>query len=271
MLLRLFASVSVVCWTASCLAAGDGSTKILLIGKDRDHPYTTHEYMAECALLGKCLEQTAGVRAVVSNGWPKDPAVLEGVGAIVFYTKQAGNVLLDPKHRAQAEALLAKGVGLSAIHWATGAEGDEVGQRWMKALGGWFNSSFSKLKFAKLEIRQPNPDHPICRGWRPYELHDEYYLALRFAEGVTPVMTVQVDGTEYVVGWAYERAGSKGGRSFGCVLGHFHKEFGLEAFRRSLVNGILWTARREIPAEGAPCTVSEKDLALEPDARLRRK
>ena len=55
-------------------AGGDARTeeksKIVLIGHDRDHPFGTHEYMADCRLLAKCLEQTPGVEAVVSNGWP---------------------------------------------------------------------------------------------------------------------------------------------------------------------------------------------------------
>ncbi len=265
-----------VVWTVmyGCVgvaAAADGSnTKILLIGKDRDHPYRTHEYMAGCRLLATCLEQTPGVKAIVSNGWPKDKTMPDGVDAIAFYTKQAGNVLLAPTHRAEAEKLLKQGVGLSAIHWATGAEGDAVGKRWMALLGGWFHNSFSKLKFAKLTIHQPNPEHPICRGWKPYELHDEYYLALRFTEGITPVMTVQFEYKDYVVGWAYERPASNGGRSFGCVLGHFHKQFGMEPFRRSLVNGILWTARCEIPQAGAPCKVSPEDMKLPPDTRKKK-
>ena len=41
--------------------------RILLIGKDRDHPFGTHEYMTDCAVLAKCLEQTPGIRALVSN------------------------------------------------------------------------------------------------------------------------------------------------------------------------------------------------------------
>ncbi len=256
--LGLMGALVAVCLEVTPVFAGEGKVKILLIGKDRDHPPKTHEYMVECRLLAKCLRQTPGVKAIVSNGWPKDSTVLKDVDAIAFYTRQAGNVLFGGPHRAEAEALLKRGVGLSAIHWSTGAEGDEIGKLWMGTLGGWFNSKFSKLKFATLEIQQPNADHPICRGWKPYKLHDEYYLALRFADGIKPVMTVKVDGKEYVVGWTYERPGSSGGRSFGCVLGHFHKQFSLEPFRRSLVNAILWTARRDIPKAGAHVGVEEE-------------
>ncbi len=266
----LFSLLMVSYCTSACLSAADGRTKIVLIGKDRDHPPATHEYMAECRLLATCLRQTPGVEAVVSKGWPTAPAVLKGVDAIAFYTKQAGNVLFDGARRKQVQALLERGVGLTAIHWSTGAEGQEVGELWRAASGAWFNSKFSKLKTTTLKVCQPNKDHPICRGWRAYDLHDEYYLKLRFAPGVQPVMTVTVDGQEYVVGWAYERPDAGGGRSFGCVLGHFHKQFGMEPFRRSLVNGILWTAHRDVPQAGAPCKITKKDMVLPPDPRKKR-
>ena len=261
--------LAILCGPAACLLAAEPTTKVLLIGKNRDHPPKTHEYMAWCELLAKCLRQTSGVTTIVSNGWPKDAAVLTDVDAVVFYTKQAGNVLFDGPQRKSAQALLDRGVGLTAIHWATGAAGDEIGKLYLEAMGAWFNSKFSKLKFATLKIHQPDEAHPICRGWKPYDLHDEYYLKLRFVPSAKPVMTVKADGTDYAVGWVYERPGAKAGRSFGCVLGHFHKEFAIEPFRRSLVNGILWTAHRDVPEAGAPCKITPKDMALSPDTRKR--
>jgi hypothetical protein len=63
-------------------------------------------------------------------------------------------------------------------------------------------------------------------------------------------------GKDEAVAWAYERKDSKGpqgpGRSFGCSGGHYLSAFSSEAFRRLLVNGILWTADVEVPAGGAP-------------------
>src|SRR5215471_4330059 len=55
---------------SATLIAADPKAKILLIGKDLDHARNTHTYMSDCELLAKCLRQTEGVEAVVSNGWP---------------------------------------------------------------------------------------------------------------------------------------------------------------------------------------------------------
>ncbi len=250
--------------------AENPKTKIVLIGKERDHPFMTHEYMADCKLLAKCLEQTPGVEAVVSNGWPKEPAVLKDVKAIVLYTANGGNVLFGQPHTKDVEELLKTGVGLTAIHWSTGANGDDIGELYLRTLGGWFNSKFSRLAVKTTKLRQADPKHPVSNGWKEYDLKDEYYLQLRFLAEIKPVMTVNIDDKDYTVGWVYERPRSNNGRSFGFVCGHFHANFGEKPFRQAIVNGILWTAHLDVPAAGAPCEITAKDMELPPDTRPKK-
>ncbi|WP_169977636.1 ThuA domain-containing protein [Tautonia rosea] len=250
---------------ASTAVAQDETTNILLIGKDRDHPPKTHEYMAECALLAKCLEQTPGVKATVSDGWPTDADAFKDVDAIAFYTANAGDIFLNPAHREQAEQLLSDGVGLVALHWSTAAN-MENGPRWMEIMGGWFNPSFSEIPVVESSIRPVAPDHPIARGWDETPMTDEYYIKLKYLDAAKPVVMTEVNGTDYPVGWVYERP--DGGRSFGYVCGHFHDCFRIPAFRRSVVNGILWTAGVEVPEGGAPVDVTDQDLVLPPDPRV---
>src|SRR4249919_3608498 len=88
------------------LVAGDKKARILLIGKDLDHARNTHTYMSDCELLARCLRQTEGVQAVVSNGWPKDPAVVKDVTAIVLHNRLGGTVLFGGPQRRQVEELL---------------------------------------------------------------------------------------------------------------------------------------------------------------------
>jgi hypothetical protein len=66
-----------------------------------------------------------------------------------------------------------------------------------------------------------------------------------------------------VLGWAYER--DDGGRAYGTTLGHFYRNFEREAFRRTFVNGILWTAHRQVPQGGARVDVSDDVLNLAPE------
>src|SRR5262249_46168625 len=157
------------------------------------------------------LRQTAGVETVVSNGWPKDPAVMKGVKAIVLQTKFGGNVFLGGPHRRQAEELLKNGVGVTAIHWSTGGDVGEVGEHWPRTLGGWFNTDFSQYLVEKSKLRQADPEHPVSRGWSDYDLREEYYIKLRFMPQSKPIMTAKVKGEDYTIGWVYERPDSNGG------------------------------------------------------------
>jgi hypothetical protein len=239
------------------------SAKVLLIASTPDHPWASHMYEHECQLLAACLEKAPGVRTAVSVGWPRDAKTLDGVTAMVFYCKHAGDVLLNPTNRDDAVRLLKNGAGLTAIHWSTGAD-VQYGPQYMELLGGWFNRAHSGLNTTKAWLDRPDGDHPIYRGWRPWEIRDEFYLDLKFHEKTRPLLTVTLDGKKQVVGWTIERPDSNGGRSFGTTLGHFHDNFERDDFRRRLVNGILWTAHVEIPREGAAIDVDEKYIRLPP-------
>jgi type 1 glutamine amidotransferase len=236
----------------------DAKIKVVLIGHQPDHPPGTHLYLDECELLAKCLRQTPNVEAIVSDRWPTDPAVLENVSGIVLYSSPGAEIVLQGEHRAQFEELMKKGVGLVALHWATGV-GDKDNQaladRYLSCMGGLFSFAFSGLDVSQSRVEQVDAAHPICRGWKDFDLLDEYYLDLKFLPEAKPILRVQVKGKPQTVGWAYERPDSNGGRSYGNTLGHFHELFERESFRRMLVNGILWTVRLDVPPEGAPCTL----------------
>lgn len=253
---------------ATLVNADDARTNVLLIGKERDHPPGSHEYLFECQLLAKCLRQTEGVAAVVSDGWPRDASMLDGVDVIVLYTAMGGNVLSDPAVRKQVEPLLARGVGLVMIHWSTGADDGDAGAWQLEHLGGWFGFSFSIFPVLDSAVHQIDKTHPIARGWSDFPMHDEYYTGLKFHDGARPLLTAEVGGKPEPIAWTFERPHSNGGRSFGTVCGHFHECFGIESFRRMLVNAVLWCARREVPEGGAACRLTEADLVLPPDPRV---
>jgi type 1 glutamine amidotransferase len=264
---RLLLTLALWLLASTALLGADKKAKILLIGKDLDHARNTHTYMSDCELLAKCLRQTAGVEAVVSNGWPKDPAVVQDVTAIVLHNRLGGTMLFRGPQRRQVEEMLKQGVGITAIHWGTGAETPEGGP-WLQTLGGWFNAEgdgFSRYLVQVSTLRQADRSHPICRGWDDFDLREEYYFKLCFLPEARPVMKTVVEGKDYPIGWVYERRHSKGGRSFGFVGGHFHDNFGIRAFRQAVVNGILWTAHIDIPENGAPISITAKDMELPPE------
>lgn len=249
-------------------AAETPRAKVLFIGKPPDHPYGSHMYMHVSGVLARCVELTPGVTAVVSDGWPKDAAALDGVKAIVIYTSPAAEMLLEGPHREQVDKLMKAGVGLVTIHWASSVKKDNfdrLGPTWLGYLGGTWISNVG-LSGGKSPLKQLLADHPICRGWSEYEIDDEYYLDPVIGKKATPLLQVKErKGNDVIVGWAFERP--DGGRSFGTTLGHPYKNFQVEAFRRMLVNAILWAAHVDVPKEGAPVNVPEDVLALPPEKK----
>ena len=153
-------------------------TRILFIGKDPDHPYGSHMYMHTCGVLAKCVELMPGVEAIVSKGWPKDKKDVADLKAIVVYTNPAAEFLLDSPDRDAIEAAFKSGVGLTTIHWASTVKKenyDRLGPVWLRYTGGTWISNVGLSDGPSL-VKQLLPDHPISRGWKEFELNDEYYL-----------------------------------------------------------------------------------------------
>jgi type 1 glutamine amidotransferase len=241
---------------------GDDTVKVLFIGKKPDHPFATHMYLHTGEMLAECLKLSGDIETVVSDGWPKDAGDLEGVRTIVLYMTPAAEFLLDGPHRAEFEAMMKRGVGLVTLHWASSVHQknlERLGKTWMGYLGGTWVSNVG-LHTGKSPLRQLAPQHPISRGWEEYEIHDEYYLNPTIGEGATPILQVMALNKPVVVGWAFERPG--GGRSFGTTLGHYYRNFQREPFRRMVANSILWTAKVDVPEQGARVDLPVSQLAL---------
>jgi type 1 glutamine amidotransferase len=128
-------------------------------------------------------------------------------------------------------------------------------------IGGYFdyesgsgpNKWYSKIRTSTTSPKPATGAHPICRGLDAFELREEYCYAIRFRPNdprLTPILSTPIPGEpqEQVVAWAVERNG--GGRGFGFSGGHFFNNWGVENFRRMVLNAILWTAHGEVPPEG---------------------
>jgi type 1 glutamine amidotransferase len=273
------------------LKAQDSKTRILIITERIDHftdPYNraaelAHMYEDGARVLKKCLEQTTGVEVMLSSRWPGNSVtgkeMKNDLDAIVLYGDAAPTTLLV-ENTPEVMELINNGVGIVAIHWSTGApigywvrlgrvdDGwkDQI-IPWLNILGGLGGIGFNETTTSTIE--KMDPSHPIHRGVEPFELREEYFVnptILSFAEPLFDAK-LQLDGQEKrsIVAWAYQRMNGKkntNGRSFGTVLGHFYADWAIEDFRRLVVNGILWSAHLEIPVNGAPVKISQKDLEV---------
>ncbi len=255
-------------------AASDVSSKriVLLAGAVHQgpggHPPGTHEYELTARLLKRALAD-ANVEAQVDiyfAGWPRDANALDTADTIVVISDGADRDPLDHPllvgdRLATLKKQMDRGCGLVAIHWTTFVPNDRGGPEFLEWLGGYFDYQsgqgerpwFSRIQTAQTRTRPTTPSHPIARGLAPFELREEYYYNIRFRENdprLVPILATPIPGEveEQVVAWAVER--KDGGRGFGFTGGHFFENWGIENFRRMVLNAILWTAHLEVPERG---------------------
>ena len=267
--------------------AADGKKKVVFIAGNPSHAYGAHEHKAGCDLLARSLKTAApDVQVeVVHNGWPKDEKALDGASAIVMYCDGGGGHMVLA-HKKEVDALARQGVGIVCLHYAVEVPKENGGPEFLDWIGGYFEANYSvnptwTPKFDRF------PEHPIMRGVKPFEIEDEWYYHMRFRpemQGITPILTAlppantlsRPDGPHsgnpdvrrdvlekkepQHVAWASENAG--GGRGFGFTGGHFHWNWGEPNFRKLVLNAILWTAKVEVPKDGAgdkPVTLEDVD------------
>ena len=271
---------------ALALTAGAAEKKIVFIAGPLSHGPGEHEHRAGCLLLQSCLGKVPGVTSeVYSNGWPKDAeAAFKDASAIVIYSDGGGNhPFLQGDRLEQLDRLMKKGVGMVAIHYAVEPTKEKGEKEFLDWIGGAFEIHRSVNPHWLAEFKQL-PKHPITTGVNPFAIQDEWYFFMRFRDGmksVTPILSAvapestmeRPDGTHsgnpevrasvkrgdpQHMAWAAER--DDGGRGFGFTGAHFHRNWGNNDFRKLVLNAILWTAKAEIPANGAQSNVTEEDL-----------
>jgi hypothetical protein len=256
-------------------------TKIVLVAGHASHGPGEHEFFAGCALLMDLLKQTPGVFPVMArDGWPKNPKTFQGAKSLVFFMDGGdGHPIIRRQRIPEIQKLMDAGAGFVNLHYAVEypkKHADPI----LSWLGGYYETGYS-INPHWMGRFDSFPDHPITRGVKPFAIQDEWYYNIRFVpemKGVTPILKAtppdetrgtaaarQHPGREEILAWAFDRA--NGGRSFGFTGAHFHKNWGDENFRRLVVNAILWSAKLDVPANGAPVASNSEDL----DKHLDRK
>lgn len=240
--------------------------KIVLIAGNQSHGPGDHEYKAGCMLLAGFLRQNQVSDAVVvTGGWPEDESVFEDARAVVLYMDGGtGHPILIGNRLESMAKLMQKGAGLACLHYAVEVPKDHGAPQFLDWIGGFYDRPYSQNPFNDLVAIQATPEHPISRGWRSFQLKDEWYYRIRFQSGdkrVTPILTAMLPKdapSPQVLAWATVR--EDGGRGFGFTGLHTHANWAVPEFRQLLVNAVLWTAKLDIPTNGAKCELNPEDL-----------
>ena len=284
----LIASLA-LCLALPTLAA---DTKIIFIAGRPSHGPLSHEHRAGCLLLAKSLAAVKGVVTEVhTNGWVSDEKVFEGAAAIVVYSDGGGgHPFLSGDRLQKIGALMQKGVGLGALHYAvepTTQKGNAEFRDWM---GGCFETHWSVNPHWDGDFKT-FPKHPVTSGVKPFKTNDEWYFHMRFRDDmkdVTPILSAIApastmnrgdgshsgnpavreavkSGVPQHVMWTATRAG--GGRGFGFTGGHNHLGWGNAEQRKLVLNAILWIAKSDVPANGVESTVTQEELMANLDPK----
>jgi hypothetical protein len=266
------------------LAAEAQARKLVLIAGKPSHPPGAHEFRAGALLLQKCLAGVKGLQVVVeSNGWVSDPKVFEGAAAVALYSDGGGgNPFLQGDHKKVIGDLAKKGVGIGNMHFAVEVPKENGGPEFLEWIGGYYEDHFSCNPMWSPSYKT-FPKHAVTRGVKPFSCNDEWYMHMRFREGMKGVAPILVDkpsdqvrkgpyvypqgpydhivkgsGQDEVMMWCVERA--DGGRGFGWTGGHYHKNWGDDNYRKVVLNALVWLSRLEVPAAGVESAVTDEDL-----------
>jgi type 1 glutamine amidotransferase len=266
----VFSLVAVaLCFLPATAAA---ETRVGIVVGPSNHPPGSHEVAAGGRLIEWALENlgnVSGVRADVFYEWPKTPDVLKTTGTIVFI----GDTF-PPQRMSGGAAILndvgemmKRGIGIVCVHYATGLRAEDVQPNGAHPLLGWLGGYFATKTphhqsvarvFQSVKVSPAAAGHPVSRGWREFTLEDEPYYNNYFGpDGNKPAANVTAFATAMlppeapkreVVAWGTQR--TDGGRGFAIVMPHFYKNWLNEDLRRFILNGIVWTAKLEVPAGG---------------------
>jgi len=268
-----FLKLLVLCVLAQSLSAAD--PRVLIIVGPSTHPPGSHEVAAGGRLMKHCVENMnnlPGIKAEIVEGWPGKELRDEASTVVFIGDFFPPNRLPNAaQNLAALEAMMNRGCGIVCVHYANGVHGDDVTPegdhpllRW---IGGYFanrsckhHESFAKI-FTSATITPTDPQHAITYGVKEFTLHDEPYYNNYFGPGNRMAANVKSLATSMLppdnpkpetVAWCIERPDN--GRGFGIVMPHFYKNWRDENLRRFILNGIVWTAKLEVPTEGIQTT-----------------
>ncbi|MCC6508369.1 MAG: ThuA domain-containing protein [Pirellulaceae bacterium] len=286
--------ISLLGWWPSLIACplawAAEPSRILIVVGPTNHPPGTHEVAAGGRLMKHCLENMSNlpnVKAEVVYEWP-DKDMRDSAATVVFIgdTFPANRLPNAAQNLMDLDVMMRRGCGIVCVHYATGllgedvkADGDHPLLRWM---GGYFanrscphHESLAKI-FPQATIKPAASQHPIWRGCSEFTLHDEPYTNNFFGGKENhPATNVTVLATSMLppelpkpetVSWCIQRDDS--GRGFAVVMPHFYRNWKNEDLRRYILNGIVWSAKLDVPDGGVQTTLPDlstfQPAAIEP-------
>ena len=276
-------ALSVLLALVTLTQTGAPPTKIVFLSGPKDHGMAgRHEYEKDLRTLAKCLEESPNLKNITTKVFvgraPRDLSEYQDAAAIVIESSSDRDErethplfppeptttrhTYDPETLAflkELDGLIKKNkIGVAVFHYANWAEHWVARRYYLDWTGGLWVQGGSRNPVDEWSMSPQHTEHPVLRGVKPWTYRDEVFC--RFFLPPDPRRTELLIGTPaknpvgpQVASWAYQR--DDGGRGF--VMGgvDFHDNMRtVEDYRRFLLNGIVWAAGLEVPAEGVRST-----------------
>ncbi|MEW4490057.1 ThuA domain-containing protein [Thalassoglobus sp. JC818] len=287
-MLRIFIAIlSITLLTTEWLsvARAEETSHVLVVVGPSGHPPGSHEVLAGGRVVEACLENASnleGMTVTVVDHWPNDEQRANADSVVFIGDTFPPNRFENPSQNLKDLAeMMDRGCGIVCLHYATGLLGLDVAKDGAHPLLNWMGGYFANRScphhesiariFPEATIVPATPDHPVSQGWQPFKIHDEPYINNYFGpDGNRPAGNVTVFATSMlppespqreIVAWGVDRP--DGGRGFGIVMPHFYKNWQHPDLRRFILNGIVWTAQRQVPENGVESELTDLE-AYEP-------
>lgn len=177
------------------------------------------------------------------------PGLEKDYDVIVMYDMVAG---ITPEQQEAFLALLKKGIGLVSLHHNMGAHADW--DQFPNVIGGKFFLKPGEIDGEKhpkpsgwehdqdLKVSVADPKHPITRGLKDFEIHDEVYNNYYTSPKVRVLLKTDHPKNDPELAWV-KRFGNS--RVFYLMLGHDHAAYENPNYREILARGIRWAAEKD--------------------------
>ena len=193
------------------------------------------------------------------------PDLADKFDVVVFYDMWAQGI--SPEQQQAFVQLLNRGIGVVALHHTLGAH--QAWPEYAKIIGGKFHLAERTVDGQTLpisgydhgqdmQVHVEDSDHPITRGLKDFQIHDETYNKYDTDPNAQVLLTTKHPKSDRELMWAKTYSNS---RVVYLQLGHDHLAYENPSYRTLIARSIRWTAGRPAEAD-APATrlFNGKDL-----------
>ena len=208
--------------------------EIVLVSGPKDHGPSEHDYPLWRERWTKLLGLAPQVHVTTADLWPSAEQWKTADGVVIFSANQGWS----PERAKQLDAFLARGGGLTLLHYAV--NGGRAPEELAARIGLAWQGGKSKFRHGPLDLTIAGElKHPIMAGITKAAFIDEsYWNLLGDASKITVLASQTEEGQPQPLIWTYQPGG---GRVFVSILGHYNWTFDDPLFRLILLRGMAWS------------------------------